>query len=247
MILHVGMFKKWWIDRFHTLYIRHESGCWIWPGGKDKDGYGKVSVRINGMRCHLRAHRAMAALRVGVVGDKSVVMHKCDNPSCVNPDHLTIGSHIENEHDKIAKNRHTHGASHPHALLDDNKVTEAIYRMADGDHTTNIAKDFGVTRSAIRHIVTEERTWRHVLKVIPRDILMQAKRSLIMVGSRCSYAKLSEPDVIEIHKAHGRGETCKTIAKRYGLHKVYVGKIIRGERWKRAMSSFLSEDRDAGH
>ena len=79
-----------------------DTGCWNWEGCKDRDGYGKAYF----MGRHVRAHRLVAALWLGLkLSDSRVVMHRCDNPSCFNPKHLSIGTHSENARDCVAKGR----------------------------------------------------------------------------------------------------------------------------------------------
>lgn len=78
-----------------------KSGCWIWQGGVDQDGYGKVK-RFGKT---IRAHRLFYEHHTGPVPDGLWVLHRCDTPLCVNPDHLWVGTQLENEQDKDAKGR----------------------------------------------------------------------------------------------------------------------------------------------
>lgn len=82
-----------------------ESGCWLWVGSVDGDGYGFISPYINGERIRLRAHRASYEVFVGEIPDGMFVCHKCDVPGCVNPDHLFAGSALDNTRDMIQKGR----------------------------------------------------------------------------------------------------------------------------------------------
>lgn len=80
-----------------------ETGCWTWVGGKNKDGYG--SFGPGGRSQTELAHRWSYANFVGKIPDGLYVLHHCDSPSCVNPDHLFIGTQKDNVADCIAKGR----------------------------------------------------------------------------------------------------------------------------------------------
>jgi len=86
---------------FHTKYKKLTSGCWEWQRTKNRKGYGQF--RINGV-LHI-AHRYMVQLYTEIP-PKHIVMHSCDNPSCVNPEHLEIGTNDENMADMYLKERH---------------------------------------------------------------------------------------------------------------------------------------------
>lgn len=86
--------------RFWVQVRRDPSGCWMWSGSTNPNGYGHVT--LHGVR---GAHRIAWALMNGPIPAGRVVMHGCDNPPCVNPDHLSLGSQMDNIHDAIAKGR----------------------------------------------------------------------------------------------------------------------------------------------
>jgi hypothetical protein len=89
-------------ERFYT--INETTECWEWHGGKNNIGYGMIrDADKKGMRT---AHRVSYEIHKGKIPKGKCVLHTCDNPSCVNPDHLWVGTHQENTDDMIAKNRH---------------------------------------------------------------------------------------------------------------------------------------------
>lgn len=94
------MGKKYWIDKV--------TGCWNWVGCVEKSGYGRIWVTIQG---HPRkgkmmlAHRLMYELHNNVLLGDRILLHDCDNRSCVNPDHLTPGNQSENMKDMWGKGR----------------------------------------------------------------------------------------------------------------------------------------------
>lgn len=82
-------------------------GCWLWTAGRDSDGYGKLAIGLGGKeQRHTRAHRFAYEAFNGPIPDGMVVMHTCDNPPCVRPDHLVLGTPLDNNDDKVAKGRH---------------------------------------------------------------------------------------------------------------------------------------------
>ena len=81
------------------------SGCWLWTGGVAGNGYGYLSLgrRSEGMEY---AHRVSYRIHVGMIPNHKMVLHKCDVPNCVNPDHLFLGTQFDNMQDCSKKERH---------------------------------------------------------------------------------------------------------------------------------------------
>jgi predicted XRE-type DNA-binding protein len=91
-------------QRFEEKYIPEpNSGCWLWIGSSDKDGYGRIGREVSSDGI-MPAHRASYQIYVCEPGE-SHVLHKCDNPSCVNPDHLWLGDRFDNMTDSAKKLR----------------------------------------------------------------------------------------------------------------------------------------------
>mgnify|MGYP001231011239 CR=1 FL=1 len=134
------------------------SGCLLWTGAAKAKGYGHMYVdgRWEG------AHRLAYSLYVGPIPDGMVVMHKCDNPACVNHRHLTIGTPRQNIHDCIKKNRARRGRfpgeMNPSAKLTSDQVREIRAEPRPYGYRIQLAKKYGVSPGTISKIVSGE-TW----------------------------------------------------------------------------------------
>lgn len=92
-------------DRFDALFDREENGCWNWNGANTR-GYGCFHSIIEGKRRTLKAHRVSYVFaNCQPIPEGMEVLHQCDNPSCVNPAHLSVGTKSDNMRDAAAKGR----------------------------------------------------------------------------------------------------------------------------------------------
>ena len=92
-----NMFDDQTKNRFMSNVMkRTTSGCWFWMGNRTKGDYGRFSVGGRLDRMRYRAHRYAWMMTYGPIPDGMDVMHKCDQPSCVNPEHLELGNHKKN-------------------------------------------------------------------------------------------------------------------------------------------------------
>lgn len=132
------------------------SGCWLWDGDCTDSGYGRITVA----RKDWRAHRASWAVANCAHPGQAFVMHKCDTPSCVNPEHLTLGDHLANMRDMKAKGRKasTAGDAHGKAVL-----TEDIVRKIRGttESHADIARRYGLSPQAVSN-ARNGKTWKCV-------------------------------------------------------------------------------------
>ncbi len=132
--------------------------CWNWKAGKDWDGYG---LFFNNGKLE-KAHRYSWRLKNGDIPDGMQILHKCDNPSCVNPSHLFSGTGADNMADKMAKGRHKLGSQTAKSKLTEEKVLE-IRKLKEcgGVSVRELALKYEVDPSTIMSAVKRV-TWRHV-------------------------------------------------------------------------------------
>lgn len=128
-----------------------ESGCLIWIGGGDR--YGRFDKQYAHRFAWEQANRPLEP------GEK--VCHSCDTPRCVNPDHLYVGTQLDNMRDMRSKLRGTHGEGHPNATLTDAIVIDIRLRVAAGETQKSVAAFYRVARSCVCKIV-KRIAWSHV-------------------------------------------------------------------------------------
>jgi hypothetical protein len=156
--------------------VQRTDGCWLWTGNTSGRGYGVL--RAGEPRAHPRsAHRLSWELHYGPIPEGLFVCHHCDNPPCVRPDHLFLGSQLENIADMMSKGRHAPAEStrHPGSENGRAKITEeearaicvayaAIprkQRARRGD-LSSLARRYGLTTTMVLNIVRGS-NWGHVL------------------------------------------------------------------------------------
>lgn len=137
--------------------IRNDDECWEWQGNR-KVGthpYGYFHAVIDGARKGYRAHRVSYLIANGHwPAEGLVVCHACDNPPCVNPKHLWVGTMAENMRDQGRKGRWRGRCKHPKKQLTDEQVLEIRARYAAGGVTQQaLCDEFGVTRSHVGNLI----------------------------------------------------------------------------------------------
>ena len=153
-----------------------ECGCWFWQGKWSDEGYGICRLG----REYAYAHRVFFAAHKGPLVVGMHVLHKCDTPACVNPDHLFLGTHSQNMADQKTKDRHAKGERNANSILTDADVLRfRLNGLAGERNFKRVAKEFGVSHHTIRDAVVG-RNWKHV----PFPSRAEARR----IAAECSGA-----------------------------------------------------------
>lgn len=126
------------------------TGCWWWTGASTHSGYGVLWDRRR--ENNVRAPRLSFELFLGEVPDHLCVCHHCDNPACVNPAHLFLGTHIENMRDMRTKGRQASGESNGSAILSNHEAQEIVALRRAGQSLAVLSMRFHVSKTRISQI-----------------------------------------------------------------------------------------------
>lgn len=144
------------IDRFESK-IKKTRRCWLWMAWRLPSGYGMFKWKG---RMHL-AHRVAYEIYKGPILSGNLVLHGCDNPSCVRPSHLKLGSQKDNMMDMFMRGRDRKGSERPTSKLSESDVVEIRRIRAKGSLYRDIARKFGVSAWTASQAARGVR-WKHV-------------------------------------------------------------------------------------
>lgn len=199
------------VDRFwRFVHPEPNTGCWLWGGARAGKGYGVMGLGRSGSKLE-GAHRVSYTLHCGPIGEGLHVLHRCDVPWCVNPDHLFLGTVRQNALDMVRKNRS------PKRRLTFSQAQE----IARSDEPNRVlARRFGVDecsvldvrkRRTFREAAEHITPWRKIVSGPPRDFNERRRITL------------PRDEVIRLRLA---GCTLKQIAARFGCSTPVVAKAI---------------------
>jgi hypothetical protein len=205
------------VEAFERMVVPEpNTGCWLWLGAAHPWGYG--SLRLNGRTAI--AHRVAWLLYRGEIGAGLLVCHKCDVPGCVNPDHLFLGTPMDNTRDMHRKGRARKalGEAASRTELKQTEVLEMRRLYASGDYSAkDLSAKFGVSK-ATANAVVKGRSWRH---------LPLGEQPAKQKGRR-----LSASDIPLIRASLVAGERVIDIAARYKVHASIISNIKAGRLWR---------------
>jgi hypothetical protein len=131
-------------------------GCWTWKGAVNASGYGTITIDGKTQVASRMAYRYF----VSDIYEGMNVCHHCDNPLCIRPSHLFLGTQQDNMIDRNSKGRapNMSGSKHPRSKLTDEQVNEILTSPA---RQTDLAKKYGVSQATISLLISR-RTWKHI-------------------------------------------------------------------------------------
>lgn len=145
--------RRFWIK----VKIKKPNDCWNWVGSL-RGGYGNMLI----LGFQFLAHRLSYFFKHHNLPDHLLVCHQCDNPKCVNPRHLFLGTAQDNRRDCIKKSRHAVGEQqHTHKLKEHQIKEIRMLRFQEGLECSHIAEGFKVSRQTI-HKIVKGIFWKHV-------------------------------------------------------------------------------------
>lgn len=219
-VRHGGMFKgKSQAERFKMQYKESPSGCWEWVGSRDVDGYGLFKGDHLG-QIFKKAHRwSFAFHNDQTIPEGTSVCHSCDNPSCVNPAHLWLGSTKENQQDKWKKGRGgiRKGEDSQHAKITND---QALAILSDPRPYARIAADYGLSAGTVGNIKNRD-SWASLGDVE----VVKHKR----VSPRKGVSDKITPDIVR--EIRSSNETGKAMAEKFGITPQTVCDIRKRRSW----------------
>ncbi len=202
--------------------VQKGDDCWEWIGGRYRNGYGKMFA--NGS--YRLAHRFSYQMSKGEIPEGAVIMHSCNNPGCVNPEHLSAGTPRENIQYMVKCKRRVEydrrGSDNPRAKIDEQDVIAIRSAVVAGDMTLKaIGHFFGISKTQVGHIV-KGKTWSHV--AFPDGW------SMPIIKNKAA-SKISEAQVKEIRRLHDEKFSTKELGDKFKLCTSSISNIVTRRTW----------------
>jgi len=222
------------IKRFWNYVIipNNLENCWIWNGPKNKFGYGIFYYNYN----RVKAHRFIYSCYNGDFDKTLFVCHKCDVPSCINPNHLFLGTPKDNSQDMVDKDRSPRGERSGTSKLTDNDVKQILTDISLNKYNTilDISKNYNIKSMQIIRILNNQ-NWKHVSKNFDLNNLRNLLNLKRNTGTNNPNSILNEEQVKDIRNRLKNGETGTDVARLYGVGKGRISEIKNFKAWKHVL------------
>lgn len=208
--------------------VRGADECWNWLANKSSGRYG--AIKVGGKRGKdLKAHRIQMIWQ-GVEVEGKVVRHKCDNPLCVNPAHLEVGSQLDNVQDMLDRGRcnHASGECNGLAKLSNAAVRTMRERLRDGETVSGISKDMGLNRLLVYNLAA-----RKTYATVAIDVEHPVPSN---IGESNHNAKLSDEVVAAMRRRYREVQCYSEVAREFGVSRALAARCITGARWNRIIN-----------
>jgi hypothetical protein len=197
----------------HTSKSVDVNACWPWTGcliGR----YGRISTGTrdrNGRYGVERAHRVSYEIHNGPIPPGLFVLHSCDNPPCVNPKHLHLGTNVDNMREAVERKRFPLGEAKATARLSEQQVCEMRRRLHAGERVGAVAGAYGVDRSTVRRVASGI-YWGHVGEPVWRS----------------RRRRLSSAEREEMRRLRSDGWALRDLGARFGVHEASASRLCFG-------------------
>jgi hypothetical protein len=211
-------------------YVQKTDSCWLWIGATRHFGYGVINSGGNNGKA-LTAHRVSWELHRGPIPPGMLVCHHCDNPRCVHPEHLFLGTYADNNHDMLSKGRNNRqprvsGEKHFATKLTTEQVIQLRREYIEEPQPLAVfAAKYCTSLQTVWRIV-HGKTWKHTQSPLAPDVRLTQ-------GERNNQSKLTAKQVIAIRTEYASGNTkLQDIASRYGVSPQTIHAIVKRHTWR---------------
>lgn len=207
------------VERFWSKVEHGEpDDCWWWTASRNKAGYGILNFAGKSKLAHRVAWELQNDAKIP---DGLSACHRCDQPACVNPRHIYLGTHQDNANDATERGRWNHKRGEDNAVskLTNKDVREIVARFNNGESGRAIAADYDIGSSVVHNIMSGK-TWSHLTGIQKGKTPDYTRRS--------RRTKLTDSEVVAIRERYRSGEDQDLLAAEYGLTATSIRNLVSG-------------------